>query len=107
MAVTVTQVYRDSIMAVFDVTATADADAAAVVAHQLPGAPVFVQLTPLGTPALNTATAWSVTAVSAVSVTLGKATGVGSGDPAASVRVMVMLAPALWPHGLAGLMLNG
>jgi len=99
MAVTVTQVFRNSIMAAFNVEATADADAAAVIPHGLPGVPV-VLTTPHGTAAQVALTTWGVGVVDGTNVNLAKGVGAGSGFAGTSVSVLVMLNPGQWPGGL-------
>lgn len=99
MAVTVTEVFRNSIMAVFNVEATADADAAAVIVHGLPGIPV-VQTTPHGTAAQVALTTWGVGVVDVTNINLACGIGVGSGFAGTSVSVVAMLNPGQWPGHL-------
>lgn len=99
MAVTVTEVFRNSVIAVFNIEATADADAAAVIAHGLPGVPVVIT-TPHGTAAQVQLTAWGVGVVDGTSINLACGVGAGSGFAGTSVSVVAFLNPGQWPGGL-------
>lgn len=94
--VTVTEVFRNSVLAAFNVEATADADAAAVIPHGLPGVPVVVT-TPHGTAAQVALTTWGVGVVDGTNVNLAKGIGVGSGFAGTSVSVVAFLNPGQWP----------
>ena len=69
-----------------DVTATADADTTLAIAHGLPTTPQEVVLTPLLPSA--TISAWTISAIDAVNVTLLKTTGAGSGNASPQVRLI-------------------
>lgn len=93
MAVTVTPVYAGSYTKTWDIIASADADVAAVIAHGFGIAPVAVWMTPLDTDFY--VSTWTLGVIDATNINLAKANAVGSGNPAAQLRVTAML-----PHSL-------
>lgn len=74
-------------MAVFDITATADADTGGVVAHGLAQIPEVYWLVPLLAQAYTSV--WTITTVDATNVTLVKGTAATSGTANPQVRLFV------------------
>lgn len=93
MAVSNAAVFAGTDYKTFDVTATADADTTATIAHGFGAAPAEVSLRPLL--ANHYVSQWTVSAVDATNITLTKGTGVGSGNAGAQVRVQ-----ARRPHSI-------
>jgi len=86
MAVSSAAVYADADHRVVDVTATADADTQAVLAHGFGSTPQIVNLDPQVDAAYTAR--WTFTA-DATNVTVAKSTAAGSGNAAAQLRVSV------------------
>lgn len=74
-------------LAVFDITATADADTGGTVAHGLGEVPEVYWLVPLLAAAYTAV--WTITAVDATDVTLVKGTAATSGNADPQVRLFV------------------
>lgn len=94
MAVTVTPVLSGANLHIADITATADADIAAVVPHGLGSTPTIVLLTDMLT-VVSALSAWAYGVIDATNVNVVATAAVGSGDAAVQLRVTVSL-----PHSL-------
>lgn len=93
MAVTVTPVVAGVTAKSWDIIATADADAAAVIPHGFGAIPEAIQLTPLLAAAYTSV--WTLGVVDATNINLVKGTGGGSGTANAQLRVNAQL-----PHSI-------
>ena len=89
MAVTTAEVGTGVDTRIFDVTATADADTTATIAHGMAAAPEIVILSGLTTGAAGFRLSGWCFAVDATNVTLTKSTAVGSGVAGAQVRCII------------------
>jgi len=88
-AVSTANIRRTADEYVFDVTATADADTVtASIPHGM-GVIPDVQITQLIIQTVVSAALWAVTTLDVTNIILTKATGVGSGNAAAQLRVTV------------------
>lgn len=74
---------------IVDVTATADADAAAVIPHLMRAIPLEINVQKILSNALAAEPGWSVGVVDATNVNLVKLATVGSGNAAAQIRVTI------------------
>lgn len=74
---------------IVDVTATADADAAAVIPHLMRAIPLEITITPILSFALAASPGWSVGVVDATNVNLVKLATAGSGNASAQLRVKI------------------